>query len=336
MTFAIKASTSSKLNTKRRRWLYSLMHVIVLLLSIFLVVTISIDTFHNVAFWKQPEFMRVQFWICIIFLLDFFVEFFLAEKKWRYLLTHIFFFIVSIPYLAIFHYFGWKFSPQVTYLVQYIPLVRGGYALAIVVGWFSYNRATGLFFTYLFTLFATVFFGSLVFFMFERNVNLLVVDYYSALWWACMDVTTVGSNIEAVTPVGRVLSVCLAAMGMMMFPIFTVYITNIIQRHNQIGSEGEGDFVNNPSNMDADDLKQIQSVAAEAKAAADEAKAADADAKAKDDDAAAKDADAKEKDDDAAAKDADAKAKDDDAAAKDADATAKDDDATQKANSIQK
>lgn len=246
------------LNTKRRKWLYSLMHVIVLLLSIFLVVTISIDTFHNVKFWKQPEFMRFQFWICIIFLVDFFVEFFLAEKKWRYLLTHIFFFIVSIPYLAIFHYFGWKFSPQITYLIQYIPLVRGGYALAIVVGWFTYNRATGLFFTYIFTLLATVFFASLVFFMFEHNINNLVVDYYSALWWAFMDVTTVGSNIVAVTSVGRVLSVVLAALGMMMFPIFTVYITNIIQRHNQIGSEGEGDFLNNPSNTGQEELKEIE------------------------------------------------------------------------------
>lgn len=234
------------------------MHIIVLLLSIFLVVTISIDTFHNVKFWRQPEFMRFQFWICIIFLVDFFIEFFLAEKKWRYILTHIFFFIVSIPYLAIFHYFGWKFSPQVTYLIQYIPLVRGGYAMAIVIGWFTYNRATGLFFTYIFTLLATVFFSSLVFFLFERNINALVVDYYSALWWAFMDVTTVGSNIVAVTPVGRVLSVVLAALGMMMFPIFTVYITNIIQRHNKIGSEGAGDFVNNPSNTGVDELKEIE------------------------------------------------------------------------------
>lgn len=247
------------LDTKKRKWLYSLLHILVLLLSLFLIITISIDTFHNIEFWKQPSFEKVQFWICIFFLLDFFLEWILAEKKWRYLLTHFLFFLVSIPYLAIFHFFSWKFSPQVTYLIQYIPLVRGGYALAIVVGWFSYNKATGLFFTYLITLVATVYFASLVFFLFEHNVNNLVVDYQSALWWATMDVTTVGSNIIAVTPVGRVLSVCLAALGMMMFPIFTVYITNIIQQHNKIGSEGEGDFVNNPDNTDPDVLTKMAS-----------------------------------------------------------------------------
>ena len=48
-----------------------------------------------------------------------------------------------------------------------------------------------------------------------------------------MDVTTVGSNIVAVTPTGKILSVLLAALGMMMFPIFTVYVTSLVQRANK-------------------------------------------------------------------------------------------------------
>lgn len=48
-----------------------------------------------------------------------------------------------------------------------------------------------------------------------------------------MDVTTVGSNIIAVTATGRVLSVLLAALGMMMFPIFTVYVTSLVERRNK-------------------------------------------------------------------------------------------------------
>lgn len=48
-----------------------------------------------------------------------------------------------------------------------------------------------------------------------------------------MDVTTVGSNIIAVTVTGRVLSVLLAALGMMMFPIFTVYVTSLIQKRTK-------------------------------------------------------------------------------------------------------
>ena len=104
--------------------------------------------------------------------------------------------------------------------------------MAIVVGWLSYNKASSLFTSYLTMLLATVYFSSLIFFVLEHKVNPLVPDYGEALWWAFMDVTTVGSNIYAVTVTGKVLSVLLAALGMMMFPIFTVYVTSLVQKAN--------------------------------------------------------------------------------------------------------
>ena len=84
----------------------------------------------------------------------------------------------------------------------------------------------------------------MVFFVFEQDVNPLVNTYWNALWWAAMDMTTVGSNIIAVTGIGKVLSVLLAALGMMLFPIFTVYVTNRIQGQQQKGwIMGEGNFL---------------------------------------------------------------------------------------------
>lgn len=226
----------ARLNTIfRKSGLYAFLHVIILLLSIFLVVCISKDTFDNVSFYKQPEFMDIQFWICVLFLLDFFIEFFLSPNKWSYLKSHFIFFLVSIPYNNIIAHYGWTFDPQITYCLRYIPLIRGGYAMSIVVSWFTYNKATGLFISYLATLLFTVYFASLAFYLFEHGPNPLVKNYQDALWWAAMDATTVGSNIVAVTPVGRVLSVILAAVGMMMFPIFTVYVTNILTKKNQEG-----------------------------------------------------------------------------------------------------
>lgn len=212
--------------------LLNILHIVVLILSVFLVISISIDTFRNIAFYKAPHFLKVQFWICIVFLADFFLEWYLADQKWGYLRNRFLFLLVSIPYLPLIDLFNWHFSMQVTYLMQYIPLIRGGYALAIVVGWFTSNKATGLFFTYLITLFASVYFASLAFYIFEKDFNVMVVSYQDALWWATMDVTTVGSNIEAVTIEGRILSVVVAALGMMMFPIFTVYITSLIKTHS--------------------------------------------------------------------------------------------------------
>lgn len=219
-----------------KEFILNFIHIAIMVLSLFLILFISVDTFRNISFYQEEKFQKWTTWICIVFLFDFVVELFLADKKWQYLRTHFIFFLVSIPYQAILYHFGWHLSPEISYLIRYVPLVRGGYALAIVVSWFTQNKATGLFFTYIITLLSTVYFASLTFYLFEFKVNPLVHNYQDALWWACMDVTTVGSNIEAVTGVGRILSVLLAALGMMMFPIFTVYVTNVITRRSKQSS----------------------------------------------------------------------------------------------------
>lgn len=217
----------------KTKGIYGFLHIVILVLSVFLVIRISIDTFNNEAFYLEARFLRYQFWICLVFLFDFFVEFYMSKHKWKYIRSRFIFFLVSIPYNSIISFYGWKFDPQITYSLHYIPLIRGGYAMSIVISWFTYNKATGLFISYLATLIFTIYFASLAFYVFEHNVNSLVKNYQDALWWAAMDATTVGSNIVAVTPVGRVLSVLLAALGMMMFPIFTVYVTNILTRTKQ-------------------------------------------------------------------------------------------------------
>jgi len=212
--------------------IYYVLHVIILILSLFLVISISIDTFNNIPFQTETSYLKIQLFICLFFLFDFFLELFLSERKGKYLRTHILFFIISIPYLNIIDYLHIELTEELKYFVRFIPLVRGGYALAIIVGRFTNSKVTGLFISYLTMLLATVYFSSLLFFSIEQDLNPGITNYSDSLWWAFMNVTTVGSNIYAVTIAGKVLSVILAALGMMMFPIFTVYITSVFQKVN--------------------------------------------------------------------------------------------------------
>ena len=119
--------------------IYGILHILILLLSVFLIITISIDTFHNISFLNQGNYMEIQLWICSFFMFDFWLEFVLSDHKWKYLRNRFIFFLVSIPYLNIFSYLNLNFSSETYYFLRFIPLVRSGYALAIVVGWLSYN-----------------------------------------------------------------------------------------------------------------------------------------------------------------------------------------------------
>ena len=54
-----------------KRGIYGVLHVIILLLSLFLIVVISVDTFKNIPFMTQGSYLKIQFWICMFFIADF-------------------------------------------------------------------------------------------------------------------------------------------------------------------------------------------------------------------------------------------------------------------------
>lgn len=59
-----------------KKGIYGILHIIILLMSLFLVISISIDTFKGIPFYTQSSYMKIQLWICIWFLFDFVLEFF--------------------------------------------------------------------------------------------------------------------------------------------------------------------------------------------------------------------------------------------------------------------
>lgn len=207
-------------------------HALVMLLSLAIIVFISYDTFQNIPFLQNSTYMTFQFWVCIVFLADFILELCLAEDKGEYLKYHWFYLLISIPYLNIINIFQIQFEPTTLYYIRFIPLIRGAYALAMVVGYFSSDKAISLIAQYAVILLSILYFSSLIFYYVEGPVNSNVNTYWDSLYWAFMNVDTVGSNITAVTVVGKILSILLALSGMMMLPLFTVYITAKVKEYN--------------------------------------------------------------------------------------------------------
>lgn len=201
--------------------------------ALLLIVSISLEAFSGQVFIEGSIYARVQLWVCVYFLLDFFLLMLLAPKKMRFLFSHFLLVLLSIPYLSLINFFSLSFSAEVQYVLKFLPIMRGGVALIVLVKMVVSNKITGLFVAYIVSFFSVVYFQTLIFFVFENGVNPLVSTYYDALWWASMTVTTVGSNIVPVTALGKVSTGLLAASGMTVFPIFTVYITSLVQRMNQ-------------------------------------------------------------------------------------------------------
>ena len=219
--------------TKGIQWSLDAARLAVFVLSALLIVFISYDTFTGRDFLRNTMYMRFQFWMCIFFIIDFFYELVFAPDRRRYLKTRWLFLLLSIPYLNIITHLQIPVTATEIYWVRFIPLGRATMALAIVVGYLSKNRVSSLLASYIMILVAFVYFGSIIFFNAEHGPNPDVHTYWNALWWACMDATTIGCDIQPVTVVGKVVSSVLAVMGVLVFPLFTVYVTSLVTRFAQ-------------------------------------------------------------------------------------------------------
>lgn len=199
-------------------------------MSIMIIFILSVETLSTRIVFSHSFILRFQLVVCCVFMADFFARLAFSDRKLHFFICNLPLFIVSIPYLNIIDWANFDITHQTHLILRTIPLIRGIYGLVIMISWITRNKVYNLFFSYVITLVGVTYYSSLIFYTVEKDVNPMVKQYWDSLWWACMDVTTVGSNIYGVTGMGQFLAAALAGVGMMLFPIFTAYIIKVYEK----------------------------------------------------------------------------------------------------------
>lgn len=211
-----------------------ILNTLTVLLTVFLVASLSIETFiGGDSVFNRQGYNKIEFWICVYFLIDFFFLFLLSKNKKIFFAKYFFLILFSIPYSYILDVFSIQASKEMMYMLRFLPILRGGVALLFLMQLVVRNKITSLFISYVFIFSSIFYFQTLIFYIFEKGVNADVKTYYDVLWWAGMSFTTVGSTIIAQTALGKIATTILAVVGMTTLPIFTVYITSLVQSFNQ-------------------------------------------------------------------------------------------------------
>ena len=223
-------------NLPWRRLLLAVAHIVVLALSVLLIVFISYDTFHNVDFLRNHTYMAFQLVVCIVFIIDFFLELAFAPRGGRtaYLRSRWLYLLISIPWLTIVERLKLPLGPDALYFIRFVPLARGALALVIVLDYIAKNRITGLFVSYVSILLLTTYFAALIFYEREQPVNPYITDYLQAFVWCALQTTTLGSSVMPLTVAGKIISVILSFMGIVMYPLFTVYLSSLILKRHDV------------------------------------------------------------------------------------------------------
>lgn len=208
-------------------WL-RIINILTLVASILLLASLSVEVLYSREF---AEFSTLYSWamfaVCIIFLADFFMLMWASNNRAMFLVRNIMMLLLSVPYHVIFGAMGIVANHTLTMVLSGVVMLRAVMALYITLRWLIVRRTTRLLWAYIATVVVSTYFAALFFYEYEAPVNSDVQGFGDALWWACMNVTTVGSSIVPVTTIGKSICVLLPIVGMAMFPVFTVYVTSL-------------------------------------------------------------------------------------------------------------
>ena len=216
-------------------WSETLPHfvnILTIVLSFGLIAFISIDTFRGADYLENPLYMKYQFYVCMLFLIEYVYRFITSDHKLRYFFFTLPFLFIAIPYLNIIEQYNIQVDHELLRYICFIPIVRGMVALVVVVNYVSENLASTVFVSYLIVLVPFIYMSGLIFYVAEKAVNPAIENFWNALWWAGMNASTVGCYINPSTPIGKVLSLILSLVGLIMFPLFTVYFGQMVTAYN--------------------------------------------------------------------------------------------------------
>ena len=205
-----------------------IINILTLVASILLLASLSAEIIYSR---ELAQFSETYSWamlgVCLIFIIDFFALMLHDDHPWRFLARNFVVLMLSIPYHSLFAWMGYTADHSIEMTLSGIVMLRAVMALYITLRWLIARRTTRLLWAYIATVAVCTYFAALFFYEYEAPVNSAVHGFGDALWWACMNMTTVGAEIFPVTAIGKVICVILPIIGMAMFPVFTVYVTSL-------------------------------------------------------------------------------------------------------------
>ena len=194
--------------------------------SIVLLVGISFEVTGGVKSGFTGWYRDLELIVCSIFFVTAVFRLTISEYRHKHWLRDLFFAIASIPYIDILDWTGVNVPHHNIRILAFAPVFISIMATVVILEWLIEGKKRRLMAAYVITVTMFTYISALLFYDAEMGVNSHMKTFGDALWWAWMNVTTVGAEIFPVTAIGKIVCVLLPVVGMMFFPIFTVYVSD--------------------------------------------------------------------------------------------------------------
>lgn len=177
------------------------------------------------AFSENENFLKLDWGIWFVFVLDYVIRLIRSENKWIYIKQHPFELIAIIPFDSIFR------AARIVRILRLIRLIGiGSRYLSPVYKLLKTNGLDKVLIVALILLFIV----PIPIVILEPSIN----TFGDALWWAIVTTTTVGyGDISPETPIGRVLAVVLMLIGIGIIGTLTSAITGFFNKEKPMSTD---------------------------------------------------------------------------------------------------
>jgi voltage-gated potassium channel len=202
--------------------------LLIFVLSLYVLIALLIDTFIMLPTEISKVLMSIDNGICIVFLIDFFVRFFQAENKLKYMKWGWIDLISSIPYIAVLRV-GRLFR-----LIKLFRILRAFRSTKVLIHSVFKNKIEGTMTLASVISALIIIFSSISILIVENAPESNIKSAEDAIWWTMETITTVGYGDKfPVTSEGRMIGIIVMIVGVGIFGTFTGYIANLFTQESK-------------------------------------------------------------------------------------------------------
>lgn len=209
--------------------------LIILVLSVYVLVSLVIDTFIPISSEVSRILNIIDNFICLVFLYDFVKDLYNAKNKWKFMRWGWIDLLSSIPFLDSFR------AGRLLRLFRLIRLIRAFRSTKMLLEFVFQKKSQGAFTTAAIIATLMLIFSSIAILTVETVPESNIKTAEDAIWWSFVTLSTTGyGDLFPITTEGRVIAAVLMIAGVGLFGTFTGYVASwFVQDKSKSNSSNE-------------------------------------------------------------------------------------------------
>jgi len=205
-----------------------LFNILILILSVYVLISLLVSVIFELSEELNILLGYIDNFICIVFLVDFWIRFKKADNKLEFVKWGWIDLIASIPFL------DFARAGRVIRLIRLVRVFRALKSTKLIYEHITQNKKQSVLTSVALISILMIIFSSIAILQFEKDINSNIKTAEDAIWWSYVTITTVGYGDKyPITTEGRIIGAILMTTGVGIFGTFTALVSSWFIQKNE-------------------------------------------------------------------------------------------------------